>query len=70
MWYDIVYYSSLLVCISLGRNYRKISDIEMKRNYGAGLGFLVCCLLCGRYLYHAIIMVWGNIVIIKCCERR
>ncbi|XP_045773317.1 lysophospholipid acyltransferase 7-like [Maniola jurtina] len=66
----ILYYASLLVCISLGSFYKKITDIEMKRNYGTGLGLLLVCLICGTHVFHSIMMVWGNIIIIKCCDRR
>ncbi|XP_045448229.1 lysophospholipid acyltransferase 7-like, partial [Melitaea cinxia] len=67
---DIIYYLSLLVCTSLGSYYKKITDMDMKRNYGTGLGLLLVCLICGHYMYHSALMVWGNIVIIKCCDRR
>lgn len=66
----VVYYVSLLISISLGSYYRKIVDIDVKRNYGTGLGLLLVCLICGTYIVHSILMVWGNIVIIKCCDRR
>ncbi|XP_023946394.2 lysophospholipid acyltransferase 7-like [Bicyclus anynana] len=66
----IVYYTSLLVCISLGSNYKKIVDINMKRNYGTGLGILLMCLICGTSVIYSMLMVWGNIIIIKCCDRR
>ncbi|XP_049873463.1 lysophospholipid acyltransferase 7-like [Pectinophora gossypiella] len=67
---DVVFYSSLLVCLSLGGYYKKIDDLEMKRNYGAGLGLLVACLVCGHNVYHSVFIVWGNIIIIKCCDKR
>ncbi|KAM3965091.1 lysophospholipid acyltransferase 7 [Aphomia sociella] len=67
---DVVYFSSLLVCISLGSYYKKIEDEELKRNYGAGLGILIACLICGTHFYHTIFLVWGNIIIIRCCDRR
>ncbi|XP_052753456.1 lysophospholipid acyltransferase 7-like isoform X2 [Galleria mellonella] len=70
MFDDIVYFSSLLVCISLGGFYKKIENSEIKRNYGAGLGLLVACLICGHHIYHTIFLVWGNIIIIKCCDKR
>lgn len=66
----VVYYVSLLVCISLGSYYKKIVDIDVKRNYGTGLGLLLVCLICGTHVIHSILMVWGNIIIIKCCDRR
>ncbi|XP_039753349.1 lysophospholipid acyltransferase 7-like [Pararge aegeria] len=66
----VVYYTSLLVCISLGSYYKKISDIDMKRNYGTGLGLFLVCLICGTSMFHSVMMVWGNIIIIKCCDRR
>ncbi|KAG6456615.1 hypothetical protein O3G_MSEX009818 [Manduca sexta] len=53
---DIIFFSSLLLCISLGGYYKKIEDADLKRNYGAGLGILVACLLCGHYIYHTILM--------------
>ncbi|CAH0585680.1 unnamed protein product [Chrysodeixis includens] len=67
---DLIYYLSLLTCMSLGSYYKKIEDKEIKRNYGAGLGILITCLICGQYTVHSILMVWGNIVIIKCCDKR
>lgn len=66
----MLFYSSLLICISLGSYYKKIDDLEMKRNYGAGLGLLVTCLVCGPHVYHSVLIVWGNIIIIKCCDKR
>ncbi|RVE41353.1 hypothetical protein evm_014000 [Chilo suppressalis] len=67
---DVVYYTSLLVCISLSTCYRRIDDPVAKRNYGAGLGILVACLVCGCHIYHSVFIVWGNVIIIKCCDRR
>ncbi|XP_032517578.2 lysophospholipid acyltransferase 7-like [Danaus plexippus] len=67
---DVVYYISLVICISLGSCYKKINNNEMKKNYGTGLGLLLVCLICGTSIYHTVLMVWGNIVIIKCCDRR
>ncbi|XP_053610083.1 lysophospholipid acyltransferase 7-like [Plodia interpunctella] len=67
---EIIYYFSLLICMSLGSYYRKIDDIETKRNYGAGLGILTACLICGFQIYHCVLMVWGNVVIIKCSDKR
>ncbi|KAJ0176596.1 hypothetical protein K1T71_007775 [Dendrolimus kikuchii] len=67
---DTIFYSSLLICMSLGSYYKKIQDPEIKRNYGAGLGILVACLICGHHIYHSVLMVWGNIIIIKCCDKR
>ncbi|XP_050350473.1 lysophospholipid acyltransferase 7-like isoform X2 [Nymphalis io] len=67
---EFIYYFSLLVCVSLGSYYKKITDIDMKRNYGTGLGLLLVCLISGHQVYHSALMVWGNIIIIKCCDRR
>ncbi|CAK1551110.1 unnamed protein product [Leptosia nina] len=54
----------------MGSYYRKITDVHLKRNYGTGLGIMLACLICGTQIYHSVLMVWGNIVIIKCCDRR
>lgn len=70
MFADVVYYASLAACISLGSYYKKIEDIEMKRNYGTGLGIFITYLICGRYIYHSVLLIWGNIIIIKCCDKR
>ncbi|XP_063826066.1 lysophospholipid acyltransferase 7-like isoform X2 [Ostrinia nubilalis] len=67
---EVVYYSSLFICISLASYYKKIENADMKRNYGVGLGILVACLICGQHIYHTVLMVWGNVVIIKCCDKR
>jgi hypothetical protein len=67
---DVVYYTSLLLCVSLGSHYKKIPEAEMKRNYGAGLGILLACLICGHNIHHTILLVWGNVIIIKCCDKR
>ncbi|XP_072949277.1 lysophospholipid acyltransferase 7-like isoform X2 [Epargyreus clarus] len=67
---DVIFYSSLLLCVSLANYYKKIDDKRLKRNYGTGLGILVACLICGHSILHTVIMVWGNIVIIKCCDKR
>ncbi|VVC89225.1 unnamed protein product [Leptidea sinapis] len=67
---DIVFFSSLLICISLGCYYKKISDAGLKRNYGTGLGILLACVICGQQIFYTAIMVWGNLIIIKCCDRR
>ncbi|XP_045516667.1 lysophospholipid acyltransferase 7-like [Pieris brassicae] len=66
----IIFYSSLVMCMTLGSYYKKISEVNLKRNFGTGLGFLVTCLICGTQIYHTVLLVWGNIVIIKCCDRR
>ncbi|CAG4971840.1 unnamed protein product [Colias eurytheme] len=66
----VIFYSSLLLCISIGSYYKRIDDITMKRNYGTGLGILLACLICGHQIYHTVLLVWGNIVILKCCDRR
>uniref|UniRef100_A0A2H1V1D5 Lysophospholipid acyltransferase 7 n=1 Tax=Spodoptera frugiperda TaxID=7108 RepID=A0A2H1V1D5_SPOFR len=66
---DIIYFSSLLVCITLGGYYKRIENPNTKRNYGTGLGILITCMLCGPSMAHSVLMVWGNIVIIKCCNK-
>ncbi|XP_073956365.1 lysophospholipid acyltransferase 7-like isoform X1 [Choristoneura fumiferana] len=70
MFEDILYYSSLLGCVILGSYYKKIDDVVAKRNYGAGLGILVTCFICGHYVFHSVFLVWGNVVAIKCCDMR
>ncbi|CAK1580311.1 unnamed protein product [Parnassius mnemosyne] len=67
---DIIYFASLVICLSLGTFYKEIEKSEMKRNYGAGLGILVMCLICGHYILHSVVMVCGNVIILKCCDRR
>ncbi|XP_068633712.1 lysophospholipid acyltransferase 7-like [Battus philenor] len=67
---DFVYFSSLILCLSLGSHYKEIDKIEMKRNYGAGLGLLVVFLICGYYIIHTFLMVYGNVLILKSCDRR
>ncbi|XP_075978117.1 membrane-bound acylglycerophosphatidylinositol O-acyltransferase frj-like isoform X2 [Anticarsia gemmatalis] len=67
---DVVFYGSLVTCIVLGNYYKKIQDIELKKNYGTGLGILVTYLICGFQIYHSALMVWGNIIIMKCCDKR
>ncbi|KAL0883113.1 hypothetical protein ABMA27_016572 [Loxostege sticticalis] len=67
---DIVYYISIFLCISLSSYYKKIENADAKRNYGVGLGILVTCLICGQHIYHTLLLVWGNVVIIKCCDKR
>ncbi|CAB3222007.1 unnamed protein product [Arctia plantaginis] len=42
----------------------------MKRNYGTGLGILIVYLICGTHIYHSVLITWGNIIIIKCCDKR
>ncbi|KAH9644907.1 hypothetical protein HF086_007995 [Spodoptera exigua] len=66
---DVIYFGSLLVCITLGGYYKKIENINTKRNYGTGLGVLITCMLCGPSMAHSVLMVWGNIIIIKCCNK-
>uniref|UniRef100_A0A2A4IYZ5 Lysophospholipid acyltransferase 7 n=1 Tax=Heliothis virescens TaxID=7102 RepID=A0A2A4IYZ5_HELVI len=67
---ELVYYSSLLACISLGSYYKKIEDPVTKRSYGTGLGVLITCMICGPSVVHSVLMVWGNIIIIKCCKKQ
>ncbi|XP_045536646.1 lysophospholipid acyltransferase 7 [Papilio machaon] len=67
---DVIYFSSLLICLSLGSHYKEIAKTDMKRNYGAGLGLLVAFLICGHYILHTFIMVCGNVLILKSCDRR
>ncbi|XP_047029773.1 lysophospholipid acyltransferase 7-like [Helicoverpa zea] len=67
---DLVYYSSLLACISLGSYYKQIEDPATKRSYGTGLGILITCMVCGPSVVHSVLMVWGNIIIIKCCKKQ
>ncbi|XP_013194396.2 lysophospholipid acyltransferase 7 [Amyelois transitella] len=67
---DIIFVLSIFTCISLGSYYRKIEDLETKRNYGAGLGILTACLICGYQIYHSVLIVWGNVIIIKCGDKR
>ncbi|KAJ8722113.1 hypothetical protein PYW08_004515 [Mythimna loreyi] len=67
---DVVYYLSLLACIATGEYYKRVDDRTTKRNYGTGLGLLVTWLICGSSMIHSALMLWGNIIIIKCCNRR
>ncbi|KOB72502.1 putative leukocyte receptor cluster lrc 4 [Operophtera brumata] len=67
---DIIFYSTLTVSITMGSYYKEINDLETKKNYGTGLGILIACFICGAGVVHTMLMVWGNIVIIKCSDRR
>ncbi|VVC89224.1 unnamed protein product [Leptidea sinapis] len=59
---DIVFFSSLLICISLGCYYKKISDAGLKRNYGTGLGILLACVICGQQIFYTAIMIHAPVV--------
>lgn len=67
---DIIFYSTLACSITLGCYYKRIDNLEMKRNYGAGIGILIACLICGGQIFHTALMVFGNTIIIKCFDRQ
>lgn len=67
---DVVYFASLFLCIAIGPRYRSIENAKTKRSYGTGLGVLVVCLICGRAVFHCLLMVCINIAIVKFGDRR
>lgn len=70
MLQDFIYLGTLAVSIKIGGYYKDIASIDVKKHYGTGIGILMTFLVCGHYLYHTILMVWLNTVILKCCDKR
>lgn len=70
MFEDFIFYSTLAGSITLACYYKRIDDISVRRNYGAGIGFLIACLICGTQIFHTILMVWGNIIIIQLSDKQ
>ncbi|XP_063383481.1 lysophospholipid acyltransferase 7-like [Cydia fagiglandana] len=65
-----IFYTSLLACVPLGCVYKNIQDIQKRLALGTGIGILIALIICGPKAFYTVFLVSGNIIVIKCCDKR
>ncbi|XP_061716162.1 lysophospholipid acyltransferase 7-like [Cydia pomonella] len=65
-----IFYTSLLACVPLGCLYKTIEDEQKRRALGTGTGILIALIICGPKVFYTVLLVSGNIILIKCCDKR
>ncbi|XP_063624112.1 lysophospholipid acyltransferase 7-like [Cydia splendana] len=65
-----IFYTSLLACVPLGCMYKKIQDEQKRLALGTGIGILIALTICGSKAFYTVFLVSGNIIVIRCCDKR
>lgn len=69
-WDDIVYLALLFSCIGFGHIFKNIRSKEVKKWTATIVGFLIVFIASGRHIFHPLLCMTVNAVIIKCGNKR
>ena len=67
---DLIYIAILLVSVPLGYAIKSIALPKHKQYLASFTGLLILCVVCGFHVWHSLLTIFVNCIIIQLCGHR